>query len=110
MLKIGLTGNLNSGFINAAEMFKLHEVPVFEADIAIKFLLNFRDDICRKVKIELGDSVFSKGSIDHTKFSTTQKFDRLIDIIESELFKIYDRFCADHREADYTIFKCGILF
>jgi dephospho-CoA kinase len=110
MLKIGLTGNLNSGFINVSEMFKLQEVPVFEADIALKFLLNFRDDICRKIKIELGENIFSKGLIDHTKFSSTQKFDRLLDIVEPELFKLYDRFCSNHRDASYTIFKSSILF
>lgn len=111
MLKIGLTGNLNSGFIDVAEMFKLYDgVAVFEADIAIKFLLNFRDDICRKVKIELGDSIFVKGKIDPKKFSNTQKFDRLLDIVESELFIIYQNFCAKNKYCNYVIFKCSILF
>lgn len=110
MLKIGLTGNLNSGFINAAELFKLHEVPVFEADIALKFLLNYKEDLCRKIRIELGSSVYNKGILDYNKFSTTEKFDRLIDIVEADLFKLYNNFCVKNRDKSYTIFKSSIIF
>jgi dephospho-CoA kinase len=89
MLKIGLTGNVCSGYEMVGLLFKGLNVPVFDGDIAIKFLLNYREDIIRKVKIELGD-VYEKGVINANKFTTTEKFNRLFKVIELDLLKLYE--------------------
>lgn len=109
MLKIGLTGNLCSGYIEVAKILENFDVPVFDADIALKFLLNYREDIIRNIKIQFGD-VFNTGLLDLSKFNTTEKFSRLIDIAQPELLKLYETFRFTNKHASYTVFKSSILF
>ena len=109
MLKIGLTGNLCSGYIEVAKILENFDVPVFDADIALKFLLNYREDIIRNIKIQFGD-VFNAGLLDVKKFNTNEKFSKLIDIAKPELMKIYESFRFTNKHASYTVFKSSILF
>ena len=60
MINIGLTGNICSGYEQVAEIFKVFHAPVFDADIVLKFLLNYRQDIIRPIKIKFG-SIYEKG-------------------------------------------------
>lgn len=110
MIKIGLTGNVCSGYEMVGLLFKGLKVPVFDADIAVKFLLNYREDIIRNIKIQLGSDVYEKGVINANKFSTTEKFNRLFKVIELDLLKIYESWRLSNRHASYTIFKSAILF
>jgi dephospho-CoA kinase len=109
MIKVGLTGNICSGYDTVASLFKGAGVPVFDADIAIKFLLNYREDITRDIKIQFGD-VYHRGAINPNKFANTEKFNRLLKVVELELLKIYESWRLFNKNAAYTIFKCGILF
>lgn len=110
MLKVGLTGNIGSGFIQVADIFKVFGVPVFDADIATKFVINYREDIIRNIKIQFGSDIYNKGLIDEKKFNTTEKFDRLLDIVEPHVLKLYDSWRLSNKDATYTIFKSSILF
>ena len=109
MLKIGLTGNLCSGYIEVAKILENFNIPVFDADIALKFILNYREDIIRNIKIQFGD-VFSAGLININKFNTTEKFSRLVDVAQPELLKMYESFRFSNRHAPYTVFKSSILY
>jgi dephospho-CoA kinase len=110
MAKLGLTGNLMSGHVEVAKNFTLLEFPVFDADIALKFILNYREDIRREIKIQFGNGILDKGIIESHKFNSVDKFDRLIDIAEPELLKLYEDFQFVNRNKPFTIFKYSILF
>jgi dephospho-CoA kinase len=109
MINIGLTGNLCSGYESVGEIFKLYHVPVFDADIALKFLLNYREDIMRDIKIQFGTNIYNKGLIDQSKFNTTEKFDKLVDIAQPELLNLYNTWKTTQK-SNCVVFKSGILF
>ena len=109
MINIGLTGNICSGYEQVAEIFKVFHAPVFDADIVLKFLLNYRQDIIRPIKIKFG-SIYEKGVIDQNKFNTTEKFDKLIEIAEPELLNLYKIWKSKQSKSSYVIFKSSILF
>ena len=110
MIKVGLTGNTCSGYERVATLFKTLGVPVFDADVALKFLLTYREDIARKIRVEFGEGVFNKGLIIASRFNSTQKFDKLVDIVELDLLKLYETWRFVNKDANYTIFKSSILF
>lgn len=112
MIKVGLTGNRYSGKDRIARLFEQISIPVFHADIVLKFILQYNLDIDKQIKIELGQSVYnSLGYLDTQKFNTTEKFNRLLDIVESELFKAYEKFQDKQKDKSiYTIFHSSILF
>jgi dephospho-CoA kinase len=113
MINVGLTGNACSGYEKVAEIFnKLYDVPVFDADIALKFLLNFRVDIIRDIRITFGSDIYEKGVIDPKNFNTTEKFDKLVQIAQPELIKLFYSWQRDKVDIkkQYVIFKSSILF
>lgn len=111
MIRVGLTGNRYSGKDKVAKMFEQISVPVFHADIVLKFILQFNSDIDKEIKIQLGQSVYGVGGqLDPNKFDTTEKFNRLMDIVEPELMKSYERFLLKNKMGIYTIFHSSILF
>jgi dephospho-CoA kinase len=112
MIKVGLTGNRYSGKDRIAKLFEQISIPVFHADIVLKFILQYNLEIDKQIKIELGQSLFDlSGHLDPQKFNTSEKFNRLLDIVEPELFKAYDKFQLKHQEKGiYTIFHSSILF
>jgi len=110
MIKVGLSGGLFTGYEYVAQIFEKYGVPVFDADVALKFILNYRDDIARRIRIEFGIDIYKSGLIDGRKLNTTQKFDKLIDIAELEIIRMYETFRFANKDAAYTIFKSGILY
>jgi len=110
MLKVGITGNLFSGIDHVCEEFQKRGIKIFDADIALKFILNYREDVTRNIRIQLGESVFSHGALDPNKFNTTEKFDRLLDLAQYDLMKCYETWRLKNREHSYTLFKSNILF
>lgn len=109
MLKIGLTGNVCSGMDKVGDLFKTLKVPVFDADIALKFIINYREDIIRLLKIQFGKDVYKMGVIDGSQFGTA-KFNMLLDIAQIELLRLYESWRLVNKDAAYTIFKSSILF
>jgi len=111
MIKVGLTGNRYSGKDRVAKLFEQISIPVFNADVILKFILQYNLDIDKQIKVQLGSSIFDlSGHLDPQKFNTTEKFNRLMDIVEPELFKAYEKFQLKHPESIYCIFHSSILF
>ena len=110
MIKVGLSGNRYSGKDVCSRIFEQIGVPVFNADIVLKFILNYNYEINYKIRSTFGD-VFSLKSdlLDINKFSEKRKFDDLIDIIEYELLNAYDEFNKRNKQKVYTILHSSIL-
>jgi len=53
MVKIGLTGNRYSGKDRTARLFEQITIPVFHADIILKFILNHNFEMQHKLKPKL---------------------------------------------------------
>ena len=111
MIKVGLTGNRYSGKDVCSKIFQQIDVPVFNADIVLKFILNYNYEINYKIRNAFGDVFSLNGDLlDINKFSEKRKFDDLIDIIEYELLNAYDEFNKRNKQKIYTIFHSSILF
>lgn len=119
MIDIGLSGNVCSGYDKIAKILaELYEVPVFDADIALKFLINYRIDVTKDIRITFGSDVYEKDLLKPSYFNTTEKFDKLIDIAQPELFETFYKWRtkiqmnsgSKAKGPKYCIFKSSILF
>ena len=110
MIKVGLTGNRFSGKDTVCKLFEQIGVPVFNADVVLKFILNYNYEINYKIRNIFGDVFSLKGDLlDIGKFSEQKKFNDLIDVIEYELLDAYDQFNKRNKQKVYTIFHSSIL-
>lgn len=109
MIEIALTGNRFSGKDTVAQHFRRMGVPVFDGDAVLKFILNHRSYIDNNVKSNIGNHVYTNGFLDSSKIRGDIEFDRIIDIVEFELFnsfELYKRKC----KSSYIIFSSSIIF
>jgi len=110
MIKVALTGNRYSGKNTAIKHFKSHDVPVFDSDTVLKFIINYNNQAISKIKEEFGANTIRYGMIDSQKFDTDAKLDRLFDIVEFDMIEAYNRWLLRYSMYTYTIFKSSILF
>lgn len=111
MLSIGLTGNRMSGKTLVARSFSQAGVPVFDADLVLKYLLNYRPDITLSVLSNMGGEYLIGGDyIDLSKFDNDIKFNKLLDLVDFHINEAYSKFRSRHSNSQYTIFKCSWIF
>ena len=110
MIKVGLTGNFYSGHNEVGEIFEERGIPVFDADVVLKFMINYSPKHIEKIKESFGDDIYKLCLLDMKRFSTTKRFDDLLDILQLDLIKSYEKWRIRNYNHFYTIFKSSILF
>lgn len=110
LLNIGLTGARCSGKDSVAKLFRQIGIPVFEADIILKYILNYKDDVVDSVHKNLGKEYIFSDFINPISFDDDIKFNKLIDLVEFDLFEAYKRFRELHKDKQYTIFHSSIIY
>lgn len=110
MKKIGITGSLYSGIDKVCDEFNRNGIPVFDADVILKFLLNWDVDIINDIKIKFGRDVYQGGEIRGSVFNNDQKMNSLIDLAKTKLMDSYDKFCRRSPNSQFVLFKSHFLF
>jgi dephospho-CoA kinase len=110
MVYIGLTGNRYSGKDRIARLFKQIHIPVFDADVILKFALNYNIELLKKLKLEIGEYYFNNGDLDMPRIKSDNMFDYIVKYFEDDIFEAYDRFNKKNSNSIYTIFHSSILF
>lgn len=110
MLKVGLSGNRYSGKNRIVNLFKQIGVPVFEADVILKFILSHNYELQAEIADKVGRKYFKDGLLNTEKVKTDGKFSSILDIVEPELYRTWERFIQKNNKAVYCIFHSSILF
>lgn len=110
MLKVGLSGNRYSGKNRIVNLFKQIGVPVFEADVILKFILSHNYELQAEIADRVGRKYFKDGLLNTEKVKTDGKFSSILDIVEPELYRTWERFLQKNNKAVYCIFHSSILF
>jgi dephospho-CoA kinase len=110
MLRVGLTGNRYSGKNTICKLFRQIRVPVFDADIVLKFILNYEYDLLEDIRHITGVEYFhQEESVDINNIDDS-KFGEILKIVEPYIFKAYSKFENTHSDSVYTIFHSSVLF
>ena len=110
MIKVGLTGNFHSGQNQVSEILEKLDVPVFDADLILKYLINYSKPHNQKIYQEFGEYTYRMGLLNTSKFTSNKEWNKLIDLLEFDIIKSYERFRLNHKEKTYTVFKYSYLF
>lgn len=110
MIKVGLTGNYYSGQNEVSEIFEKLNVKVFDADLILKYMINFSENHVKKIQDSLGSNVYQMGLLNMNKMKTNQQWNELIDLLEFDIIKSYEKFRLNHKDDFFTIFKYSYLF
>lgn len=110
MLKVGLSGNRYSGKSRVAKLFTQIGVPVFEADIVLKFILAYNYELHSVIADKIGRKYYTDGKLNMQKVKSEGQFSKLLDVVEPELYRAWEKFIEKNKKSIYCIFHSSILF
>ncbi|HZL08941.1 MAG TPA: dephospho-CoA kinase [Prolixibacteraceae bacterium] len=115
MIKVGVTGGIGSGKSTVCKVFKILGIPVFEADVAARQLMN-SDPVIREQLIRLfGTSVYQSDLTVDRKLLGGIVFDdpsllaQLNAIVHPVVQKSFDEWCLA-QQCPYILHEAAILF
>jgi len=109
MIKVGLSGNKYSGKTAISKMFKQIGIPVFDADIVLKFIIGHSPETNKIIKDKIGNHIFKNGDID-SKCVSDSDFMEILSYAKFELIRAYDSFNEKNKQSIYSIFNSSFLF
>lgn len=110
MIKIGLSGNRYSGKNRVSNLFKQIGVPVFEADVILKFILNHNYELQAEISDRIGRVHFKDGKLNEEKVKVDGTFSKVLEVVEPELYRAWERYLEKNKKAIYCVFHSSILF
>lgn len=114
MLKIGLTGGIGAGKSTVAKIFKILGIPVFDADIAAKNLMNNNEALKQKIREEFGDESYQNGVLNRKYlaeivFNNRYKLEKLNALVHPVAIQTGIDWAAT-QNAKYTIKEAALMF
>ena len=110
MLKVGITGNYFSGLDEVAYTCDKHYIPVFEADLILRYLFYNNTETIIKIKNNFTKSVFTNNKLDLNNFNDVNSFLSLLKVVEVDLLRAYESWRKMHKKQPFTLFKSQVLF
>ena len=115
-LIIGITGGIGSGKTTVCRIFELLGVPVFEADLAGKNLLNNNDQLKKNISQIFGEYIYKpKGKINRKRladiiFNDKNKLKILNELVHPAVKMEFLKWKEDNKYFPYLIHEAAILF
>ncbi|MBL7972619.1 MAG: dephospho-CoA kinase [Prolixibacteraceae bacterium] len=115
MIKIGITGGIGSGKSTVCKVFSAIGIPVFEADLEAKQLMNADPEIRRQLTDTFGAAVYLPDQTIDRKylagivFSNPSLLAKLNGIVHPAVRKAFSDWC-EKQNSPYVLHEAAILF
>jgi dephospho-CoA kinase len=114
MIKVGLTGNIGSGKSLVCELFSALGIPVYNADLEARKILNSKETILELQKRYGKDIALLNGEIDRKKlagivFTNPNELQKLNKLIHPKLRQDFANWAKKHNDEKYIIQEAAIL-
>lgn len=115
MIKIGITGGIGSGKSTVATLFRLHGIPVYNADDETKKLNNSSPIIKEQLIKHFGADLYINDELNKKMFANiifndAEKLKLANSIIHPEVLKHFTSWCTQHSKQPIVALEAAILF
>ncbi|NJI74426.1 dephospho-CoA kinase [Sphingobacterium kitahiroshimense] len=113
-IKVGIAGGIGSGKTIICHVFKVLGIPVYNADLEAKLIMNKSDQVRLAVMQEFGDEAYSNGLLNRAflaaqVFNDAAKLAQLNRIVHPAVIQAAEDW-ADAQTAPYSLKEASILF
>ena len=114
MIKIGVTGGIGSGKSVVCDIFRLHGIPVFDADKEAKALNDTSPAIREQLIRHFGEELYREGKLDRKKLASLIFHDEhnlaiANAIIHPVLAAYFLEWCRQRNNEDYLVIEAAVL-
>lgn len=115
MLKVGLTGGIGSGKSFVARLFAELGVPVYQADVEAKMLIEVDTEIVAAYKSFFGNDIYTPLGLNRPKvasivFGDQELLKRVNKVVHPAVERHFDEWIKQQSDAAYVIHEAAILF
>jgi dephospho-CoA kinase len=115
MLRIGLTGGIGSGKSTIAQIFKILNVPVYDADGRAKALMENNSELRLRITQLFGEGSYQGGKLNRPYiasrvFESKEFLGKLNSVVHPAVHNDFDEWCGRFQEYSYVIQEAAILF
>lgn len=114
-LKVGITGGIGSGKSLACKIFRILQVPVFEADVAAKALIDSDPEVRARLIDLAGPDIYNAhGNLNRPRlagliFNNERLLQEVNQVVHPAVRRAFHAW-AELRDAPYVIVEAAILF
>jgi dephospho-CoA kinase len=115
MITAGITGGIGSGKSVVSELFRLHGIPVFDADSEAKQLNDTSTVIRKELTALFGKDLYAGGSLNRKQLATLmfadrQKVEAVNAIVHPILARHFLDWCSLHQNHPVVMIEAALLF
>ncbi len=115
MIKVGLTGGMGSGKTMISSIFEILGIPVFQADLAARRLLEEDEEIRTSLISWYGEGVYQDGKPDRSMiasiiFRQPAQLAKVNGIIHPKVYEEYQAWLNKLAPVPFSIHEAAILF
>ena len=115
MITAGITGGIGSGKSVVSELFRLHGIPVFDADSEAKQLNDTSTVIRKELTALFGKDLYAGGSLNRKQLATLmfvdrQKVEAVNAIVHPVLAQHFLDWCSLHQNHPVVMIEAALLF
>jgi dephospho-CoA kinase len=114
MIKIGITGGIGSGKSVVSEIFRLYDIPLYNADREAKKLNDSSPYIREQLTLQLGEDIYAGGKLDRKKlasiiFHDNSKLSVVNSIIHPVLAAHFTEWCRQREHHSMVVLDAALL-
>ena len=114
-LKVGITGGIGAGKSLVANIFRTLNIPVYDADVMAKKLMNEHPDLKKSIEIAFGPESFDQGHLNRPYlankiFNDEKNLMKMNDLVHPVVINEYKSWLRHHAHQPYTIKEAALLF
>jgi len=115
MFKIGVTGGIGSGKTLVCKVFSVMGIPVFNADLEAKNIINSDKEVISELKKMFGKDIYLDQKIDTKKFAeiifnNKQAIQQVNSLVHPKVRELFKSWCLQYENPPYVIQEAAILF
>lgn len=114
MIKVGVTGGIGSGKSLICEIFEHLGIPVFDADLEAKSIINSDKDVIDGIKQAFGDDIYQESGLKKDVlakiiFNDNKALTRVNSIVHPKVREYFLEW-SEKQQSKYVIEEAAILF
>ena len=114
-LAVGVTGGIGSGKTIACRIFKILDVPVYDADSRARYILNNNPDLKVEIVSLFGERAYSENGLNHewiaeNVFKDQDKLKKLNRLVHPKVGQDFNRWHKGNNSSPYVIKEAALLF